>query len=58
MKQDKTVCDVCGKEIRGEPTVLLLTLHPPKGFAQKVRVDLCSEHAATTWADVKHSVGQ
>ena len=58
MKHDKVVCDICGAEIKTKHSILLLTLHPPKGFAQRVTVDLCDEHAAPTWNSVKQSVGQ
>ena len=57
MKEEKIICDVCGKAIT-KHSILLLRLHPAKGFAQTVTVDLCDEHAKPTWESVKQSVGK
>ena len=57
MKEEKIICDVCGKAIT-KHSILLLRLHPAKGFAQTVTVDLCDEHAKSTWESVKQSVGK
>jgi len=58
VKEEQVVCDVCGKTITNKHSILLLRFHQPKAFVQTVTIDLCDEHAKTTWDSVKQSVGK
>lgn len=56
MKQDKVVCDVCGKDTGDDRAILVLTFHPVRGMGQKQTIDLCDEHAKPTWDRVLDAI--